>query len=99
MDQRFGLPAPAAIVIVRDPTERRRADRGEALRALFGLTAAEARLVNDLVDGGELAEIAERRRLSVHTVKTQLRSVMAKTATRRQGELIALVLRSAAALD
>jgi hypothetical protein len=39
-----------------------------------------------------------RGRLSRHTIRTLLKRIMHKTATNRQGELIALVLRSSAAL-
>lgn len=70
--------------------------RATGLRQVFGLTAAEAALMEALADGSELRQIAETRRTSYATLRTQLRSVMAKTATRRQGELIALAYQAAA---
>ncbi|MBK8212560.1 MAG: helix-turn-helix domain-containing protein [Myxococcales bacterium] len=66
------------------------------LRALFGLSEAEAQLVGALVDGLTLKEIATRRGVAVTTVRSQLRSVFLKTETERQADLVALVLRVSA---
>jgi DNA-binding CsgD family transcriptional regulator len=63
------------------------------LAASFGLTAAEAKLAA-LVGAGETIErAAERLGISIHTAKTQLKSVFGKTETHRQAELAALVAR------
>jgi len=51
-----------------------------------------------LGDGKSVEAFAKESGYSVHTVRTLLRRVMLKTATKRQGELIALILRSGAAL-
>lgn len=63
----------------------------ELLYGLFDLTPAEARLTRELLDGGALPEIAARVGLSHHTLRIQLRSIMAKTGTRRQAELTQLL--------
>lgn len=61
------------------------------LVAHFGLTAAEVQLTQDLVTGMTLDEAAIRRGTSIHTVRNQLRSVLSKTGTNRQSELVGLL--------
>jgi DNA-binding CsgD family transcriptional regulator len=69
----------------------------QRLGCLLGLTAAEQRVARGLLEGLTLAEVAERNGVSRETVRTQLRAMLAKTATRRQGELL-MVLQRALAL-
>lgn len=69
------------------------------LRQLFGLTPAEADVAKALAEGGSLEQFALARRISMNTVKTHLQRVYAKTATCRQGELVALLRGSAAMCD
>lgn len=66
---------------------------GRRLGALFGLTAVEAGLVADLLADLTPAEIGERRGVAISTVRSQLRSIFAKTGTTRQSELMNLVNR------
>lgn len=68
-------------------------------RSLFNLTAAEARVVQGLADGFTLHQIAEDLRISPHTVRTHLKSVFAKTETRRQSDLLRLVVSGLGALS
>ncbi len=67
------------------------------LQALYGLTAAEARLALGLAQGRGLDEMAAALGLSRHTVRTQLKQVFAKSGTRRQPELVRLLLTGPAA--
>lgn len=60
----------------------------EATAALFGLTPAEARLALALCQGASVADYAKTRGISVGTARGQLKQAMAKTNSRRQGELI-----------
>lgn len=60
---------------------------------MFGLTSSEAATVTALSQGHNPREIARTRRIGYQTVRTHLRSAFAKTGTRRQAELVALVLR------
>lgn len=79
---------PCALIRIDEP------NRDPATRALeqaFGLSVAEARLVNVLCAGGTLAEAADKLGISPNTAKTQLASVFSKTGTSRQSELVALV--------
>ncbi len=66
-----------------------------ALERVFGLTAAEARLAALLSGGASPAEAAGRLGVSLATVRKQLASIFAKTRTRGQVELVALVSRLA----
>jgi DNA-binding CsgD family transcriptional regulator len=88
---------PAVAVLVSDPEEKPQ-PAPELLAQLYGLTAREAELVTLLLDGLDLRDAAERLALSMNTVRTHLREVFHKTGTHRQSELVALVLRSVAAL-
>lgn len=69
---------------------------GEGLRvglaSAFQLTQAELGLVEGLVQGLTTSEYAEQRGRSVHTVRTQLKSVLAKTGAGSQNSLIKLVV-------
>lgn len=57
----------------------------------FGLTAAEAALADALVHGATLEQCAAQRGTSVHTVRGQLRALLAKTGTNRQSEVVGLL--------
>lgn len=61
---------------------------------LFLLTPAEARVAGKLALGQSVEEIAAEAKISVDTVRTHLKRILAKTGTTRQGELISLILRS-----
>ncbi|MEI4486430.1 helix-turn-helix transcriptional regulator [Frigidibacter sp. MR17.14] len=63
------------------------------LAADYGLTAAEAAVALALVGGASLREISDRRETSLHTVRNQLKSVLAKTDCRRQADLLRLLSR------
>ncbi|MDT8855313.1 helix-turn-helix transcriptional regulator [Paracoccaceae bacterium Fryx2] len=58
----------------------------------FGLTAAEVEIVRGLTLGLPLRDIAAARGRSVETVRTQVRSVLAKTETHGQAELMRVVM-------
>lgn len=68
----------------------------EVLAVLYQLTPAEARLAALLAGGAELKDIAGTLGVSLNTARSQLRSVFAKTGTRRQSELIHRILTSPA---
>jgi DNA-binding CsgD family transcriptional regulator len=84
-------PVPAALVLLHDPA-RRAAHPTKRLQALFGLTAAEAMLAQGLLDGKRLTEIAAARKVSVETVRTQLRALFRKTGVARQADLMRILL-------
>ena len=61
------------------------------LGSAFSLTPAESRLVGEIVDGTPLPQIAAERGLSENTLRTQVASILAKTGTRNQKDLIRLI--------
>ena len=61
---------------------------------VFGLTEREAETTTHLVEGLSLAEIAAKMNISIGTARQHLKSVFAKTGTRRQSELVLRVTRS-----
>lgn len=64
----------------------------DRVATMHGLTRAEAKLASMLADGISLEEAAEALRVSILTVRSQLKSVFAKTGVSRQAELVALLL-------
>lgn len=62
------------------------------MNRLFRLTEAEISLVRALCAGHALADVAARRCVSLDTVRSQLKSVFAKTQTHRQADLVRLLL-------
>lgn len=78
---------PALVVVIRLHQGRSAPD----LATRLGLTAAEADLAMHVAEGKTPAEVAQARNTSLHTVRNQLKSVLAKTGCRRQTELALLV--------
>ena len=58
----------------------------------FGLTVAEVEIVQGMTLGQPIKNIADARGRSAETVRTQVRSILAKTETHSQSELIRVVL-------
>jgi pimeloyl-ACP methyl ester carboxylesterase/DNA-binding CsgD family transcriptional regulator len=58
----------------------------------FGLTAAEVEIVRGITLGLPVKDIAEARGRSPETVRTQVRSILAKSETHSQSELVRVVL-------
>jgi DNA-binding CsgD family transcriptional regulator len=79
---------PLAVVFVREPET---ATSAPALQQRFDLTPSEAVVAKALAEGGSLDQIAQSKHVSVNTVKTHIHHIYRKTATSRQGELIALI--------
>ncbi len=85
--------AAAIAVIVFDPEQPAEAQQA-VLRRLFGLTPAEATLVRLLIRGLGLDAAARRLGISRHTARNQVKSVLSKTETHRQSDLLRLILAS-----
>lgn len=68
-------------------------DGAAQLADYYDLTAAEVRIVSLLGKDLSVVEISEELSLSVHTVRTHLKSAMSKTGSRRQSELVGKVFR------
>jgi DNA-binding CsgD family transcriptional regulator len=81
-----------AMVVLSQPDSSRHF-ASDVLRQLYGFTRAEVRLANALMAGRTLEEHAADCAVSVETARTQVKAMLAKTGTRRQSELIALLAR------
>ncbi len=75
-------------------------DRSQAVDGLqerlmqgFGLSAAEAAIAMALAEGGTLREIAASRGRSVNTLRNQVQTILDKTASHRQANLVRLIER------
>jgi DNA-binding CsgD family transcriptional regulator len=64
------------------------------LKRRFGLTPAEARLVLRLLTGESLRSCAQALGIQYETVRTLLKSIFQKTGTRRQAELVIVIIRA-----
>lgn len=60
----------------------------DIIAAHLAITHAEAAVCALLFEGRTVDEIAERRRVSPHTVRNQIKSVLGKAGLRRQTDLI-----------
>jgi DNA-binding CsgD family transcriptional regulator len=65
------------------------------LKALFDLTTAEVRLAQLLSRGDSVDEAARTLCVKISTARTQLAAIFAKTDTRRQAKLVAVLSRIA----
>lgn len=64
----------------------------DLLRHLYGLTPAEVRIGRLLLQDLTVAEIAQQCNTKVDTVRGQLKSMLRKTESRRQAELVRLLI-------
>jgi DNA-binding CsgD family transcriptional regulator len=84
--------AGAFSVLVVTPLAAPQAPSEDLLNGLFDLTPAEARVAQAIVEGKTLEQLAATLCLSRETVRTQLKSVLAKTRVARQAELVGLLV-------
>jgi pSer/pThr/pTyr-binding forkhead associated (FHA) protein/DNA-binding CsgD family transcriptional regulator len=63
-----------------------------ALARLYGLTPTESEVAGELLAGRTPEELAEELGISIHTARTHVKHILAKTDTRRQSELVRLLL-------
>ena len=88
---RTAEPSTTAIVLIADP-EAAIPDLGAGLRAVYGLTAGEARVAVALLKHERLADVAAALGVRLATVRTLLQRAFEKTNTHRQAELVRLML-------
>jgi DNA-binding CsgD family transcriptional regulator len=91
---RTGATPPCAMVFIKDPEEG--AAIQKTLRELFGLTRTEAAIAAALANGHDIPLIANSFRISIGTVRSHLKAILRKCGTRRQAQLVALLLRTVA---
>ncbi len=83
---------PAVMLFICDP-ESPVAGLG-ALRRLYGLTPTEASIALTLASGKSPEDIADTYRIGIGTVRSHIKKILSKTGTRRQAQLVALILRT-----
>ena len=87
---RAGVLEAGGVILLVDPHNRREPPE-ELLRQAFGFTPAETRLALGLAKDYDLRLIAQLHGVSVGTLRVQLKSIFAKTNTKRQGQLATLL--------
>ncbi|RJF87022.1 LuxR family transcriptional regulator [Oleomonas cavernae] len=93
--QAEGLPMGGlAAVFIRELGHRDRPDFGPRLQALFGLTRKEAEVATALVAGCSLKEAAAGSGIGITTARTHIASMLRKTHTAGQVQLVALLTRA-----
>jgi len=65
----------------------------DPIRTLFSLTPAESRLASELARGNTISAAAAASGITLNTARDRLKSIFAKTRTRRQAELVSLISR------
>ncbi len=83
---------PRVAIVVTDRARLPQPALVDALASRCGLTPSERRVLEGIVNGQRVADIAERHGVSEGTVRTQLKAVFAKTQTHSQAELVRVSL-------
>ena len=82
----------ASLVLVRTTELGWPEQLSRTMRDAFSLTASEVEIVRALAEGKSLRAIAVERKRSFDTVRTQTSTILAKTGTHSQAELIRITL-------
>ncbi len=85
-------PAQTRLAIFITDPERRMVAPAEYLRQAYGLTRTEVQVANLLINGCDLAGIANQRKTTLETTRWQIKSLMHKTNTNSQPELVRLLM-------
>ncbi len=88
----------AAALFISDP-ESITLTNEERLLQLYGLTRAESRLAAKLAEGRSLEEAAAVLNIKTQTARSYIKRILCKTGTKRQVELVRLLLLSPAQLS
>jgi DNA-binding CsgD family transcriptional regulator len=81
---------PSGVIFISDP-ERTDNPTIDSLRRAFGLTYREAEMTIAIAHGRGLKAAAAEMGVAVTTARSQLQQAFAKTGTKHQAELAALV--------
>jgi DNA-binding CsgD family transcriptional regulator len=82
---------PAVCILITNPDSEKPMP-GYGIQAVFGLTEAETRLAMLLAAGEDLRSAADKLSITYGTARVRLAEIFQKTDTRRQGELIKVLL-------
>jgi DNA-binding CsgD family transcriptional regulator len=79
---------PQVALFIADPTL---VNGTECLRELYGLTRVEAEIANLICRGFNPNEVADKLRMSIHTVRGYLKPMFRKMGARRQADILRIV--------
>lgn len=79
---------PGILMTISDPERRQRVPPAADFQPAYGFTPAEASLAVALIEGKTLSGFAVDHRIAIDTARKRLKSVMQKTGTNRQAELV-----------
>lgn len=82
---------PTVALVIHDSMAIARVDL-KGFAKVYGLTPAESRIMGLLLEHGTPALIAEELGVTLHTVRTQLRTIREKTGVRRQAEMVRMLM-------
>jgi DNA-binding CsgD family transcriptional regulator len=85
------IPFPSAVNVTVTRLDDLPVPSESILMRVFDLTVAEVRVAQGLARGHSLDETATRLGIKITTARTELASIFAKTATCRQGQLVAVL--------
>ncbi len=85
------MPVPAHVAIYLVDGEQDTHIDHDKLATLLDLTRAEARIAAQVAQGDKPADIAFRSGVSIHTVRSQIKSIFIKTEVSSQAQLAKLV--------
>jgi DNA-binding CsgD family transcriptional regulator len=80
---------PLALVLIK--TADMQPSQLQFIAKLYQLTPAESRLAESLIAGKSLEDYAIEAKITLNTVRTQLKSLFQKTNTKRQAQLVTLL--------
>jgi DNA-binding CsgD family transcriptional regulator len=93
----FSQARPCVVIFITDPDAVHPPNQ-KHLAELFGLTPAESRVADQLVQGKSLGGAADELGITSQTARTHLKRIFGKTDTNRQSELMRLLISSPASL-
>jgi DNA-binding CsgD family transcriptional regulator len=93
-----GTILPRSVVFLGDPELHAEPDQS-LLAKLFGFTPAESKVASLVMQGNTVEDVAAKLHISPHTTRNHLKRLFSKTNTKRQGELVHMLLSSPASLD
>jgi DNA-binding CsgD family transcriptional regulator len=85
-----GEPEPIIALFVKQRSERLQTYLS-GIAECYDLTPAETRTIEQLMHGGNVAEVAMALKVSENTVKSHLQNIFTKTGTSRQADLLRVV--------
>lgn len=97
-DNIIGVSKSTTAVLIFDPSLKQ-TTAIKLFTTAYKLTKTESVLALQLAQGDTIEAFAKARKISIHTARSQLRSIYAKTGTSRQGELVSLLLQMTAGID